>query len=295
MTQAFGHLERLCLEDHSDCQGHSFDTQNDSTLTDQWLNLIVTIRAGQLSATTNMKNSQGDYVQFPLTIGLVQGYLQNKLGGAKYSGVLETIQNLREGKEQQITDILDYYCRLQIEVAGEPTTIRTWYTYGVCVGPASVAATAAFGWFPQERISGFMAEPAVLAQDYFGRFAVAQGMEAYRDFKPSWNDAMATGPFVGMFSVLSSWKAEAVPVQPGFRAGIQAVALGNLYDPNTPFIWSNQMRESLPDGVLIIWQGGGHDEQHDAHMKDCTDAIDLFWQTGKLPPDGLTCRTSKFR
>ncbi|CAE7236959.1 ANKRD50 [Symbiodinium sp. CCMP2592] len=283
MTQAFAQLERLCLEGHSDCQGHSFDTQNDSTLTDQWLSLTETIRAGQLTATTNMTNNLGDYVQFPLTIGLVQGYLQEKMGDAeRFSEVFKIIQKLEEANEQQIIDILDYYCKLTREVANESTTIRTWYTYGVCVGGQSVG-------------SAFIAEPAILAQDYFGRFAVAQGMEAYRDFKTTWNDAMAVGPFVGLFSVLSSWKAEAVPVQPGFRAGIQAVALGNLYDPHTPFIWSNQMRESLPDGVQIIWQGGGHGEQHNDNMKDCKDAIDRFWRTGKLPPDGLTCRTPKFR
>ncbi|OLQ06982.1 hypothetical protein AK812_SmicGene9645 [Symbiodinium microadriaticum] len=48
----------------------SVDTQNDTMLTDQWLNLTKTVRAGQLTATTNMTNSQGNYVEFRLTIGL---------------------------------------------------------------------------------------------------------------------------------------------------------------------------------------------------------------------------------
>ena len=36
---------------------------------------------------------------------------------------------------------------------------------------------------------------------------------------------MPVGAFVGMFSVLSSWKAETVSVQPGFRAGVKALKL----------------------------------------------------------------------
>ena len=294
MTQAFGHLERLCLEQpRKYCS--SFDSQNDTTLTDQWLNLTNTIRAGQLTATTNMTNSQGDYVQFPLTIGVVEGYLQGKMAAADYSAVFTTIQNLIEGSEKQIAEILNSSCSLSVPPIYE---VHTWYTYGVCVGQASVGKNL---WEEMsEKKSGFMAEPAILAQDYSGRFAVAQAMQAYREFKSTWNDAMATGAFVAMFSVLSSWTAEAVPVQPGFRTGIKALVLGNLYDPNTPFIWSNHMRESLPDGAMIIWQGGGHGERRNDdnmkdYMKDCTDAIDRFWETGRMPKDGLTCRTPKFK
>ncbi|CAE7892800.1 ANKRD50 [Symbiodinium microadriaticum] len=280
MTQAFGHLERLCLEQpRKYCS--SFDTQNDKTLTDQWLNLTKTIRAGKLTATTNMTNSQGDYVQFPLTIGLVQGYLMAKMVDPNFPGVFTIIQKLTEGSEEQIIEILNFCCNLT--VYGETYMVQTWYTYGVCVGEASVGRS-------------FMPSTAILAQDYSGRFAVAQAMQAYREFKSTWNDAMATSGFVAMFSVLSSWTAEAVPAQPGFRAGIKALVLGNLYDPETPFIWSNHMRESLPDGAMIIWQGGGHGEQRDDdNMKDCTDAIDRFWETGRLPKDGLTCRTPKFK
>lgn len=266
MTQAFGHLERLCLEQpRKYCS--SFDTQNDTTLTDQWLNLTKTIRAGKLTATTNMTNSQGDYVQFPLTIGLVQGYLMAKMVDPNFPGVFTIIQKLTEGSEEQIIEILNFCCNLT--VYGEAYMVQTWYTYGVCVGEASVGRS-------------FMPSTAILAHDYSGRFAVAQAMQAYREFKSTWNDAMATSGFVAMFSVLSSWTAEAVPAQPGFRAGIKALVLGNLYDPETPFIWSNHMRESLPDGAMIIWQGGGHGEQRDDdNMKDCTDAIDRFWETGQ--------------
>ena len=106
-------------------------------LTDQWLNLTKTVRAGQLTATTNMTNSQGNYVEFRLTIGLVEGY---QLPPAQddiyiyiyiyiyivYSEVFTIIQKLEEADDGQITEFLHYYCSLA--VLFQNTEVRTWYS-----------------------------------------------------------------------------------------------------------------------------------------------------------------------
>ena len=40
-----------------------------------------------------------------------------------------------------------------------------------------------------------------------------------------------------------------------FRSASEALVVGNLYDPACSYTWSNKMRESLPDSVMMVWQG----------------------------------------
>ena len=39
------------------------------------------------------------------------------------------------------------------------------------------------------------------------------------------------GAFLGIFSSFFAWQLDAVPVQVGYRSGLRALVVGNLYDP----------------------------------------------------------------
>ena len=117
----------------------------------------------------------------------------------------------------------------------------------------------------------------------------------YRTFRAEWEE-MATSSFVGIFSAVFSWEAEPVPVQTGFRAGVRALVVGNLYDSACSYTWSNHMRESLPNAVMMTWQGVGHcllpqGSYPNSGMQPCLNRMEQYFMTGELPFDGFTCRT----
>eukprot|EP00439_Symbiodinium_sp_Y106_P073498 s73_g13.t2 len=312
LTQAFGHLERMCVKWTST---HPCDYFSDEmSLTKAWNALIGEIRAGRLTAPTNLPAmGQGGNVSFPLSIGLLQGYVQELMiiavfvptGWAKPVLTLVNLAGMRgQSARDQVAKILDRYCTLPTGYSGEWSGIKTWRVYGVCIGQQSVGLSSSESdsrleglGVPMRRkgVDGFVNEGTVLGQDLFGRFTVAQAMGAYRAFRAEWEE-MATSSFVGIFSAFFSWDAEAIPVQTGFRAGVRALVVGNLYDPACSYTWSNHMRESLPNAVMMTWQGVGHcltpgGNYPNSGMQPCLDRLEQYWKTGELPFDGYTCRT----
>lgn len=122
-------------------------------------------------------------------------------------------------------------------------------------------------------------------------------MDIWTGYRQKW-DEMAISAFLGIFSSFFAWQLDAVPVQVGYRAGLKALVVGNLYDPACSYTWSNHMRESLPDSVMIVWQGVGHclsqgGDYPGSGMKPCLDLLARYWRTGELPVDGFTCRVEK--
>ena len=304
LTQAFGHLERLCVKWTST---HPCDYFSDEmSLTKSWNGLIAEMRAERLTAPTDRPSPlSGGNESFPLTIGLLQGYLQEQMNQAGWvpTGWAEpvlTLANLaglrgEEARVDQVSKILDRYCSLPAGYPFKWSGLKTWKVYGACIGKGSVGLSSYSADTGSRSMDGYVNEGAVLGQDLFGRFTVAQAMGVYRTFRAEWEE-MATSSFVGIFSAVFSWEAEPVPVQTGFRAGVRALVVGNLYDSACSYTWSNYMRESLPNAVMMTWQGVGHcllpqGSYPNSGMQPCLNRVEQYFMTGELPFDGFTCRT----
>lgn len=315
LTMTFAHLEMLCIQWTATPPCNWF--QDQKTLNHVWESLLDELRKGRLTAPTEILGSNGAKVTFPLSIGLLQGYLQEQMISAGFvptgwAQPVLTIANLAgfrgaEAKTQQVKAILDRYCVLPSSPGKEAWSgVKTWSLYGTCVGQQSVGLSSSYhskhleglGIAPFSKgVDGFINEATVLGQDLFGRFTVNQAMDIWTGYRQKW-DEMAISAFLGIFSSFFAWQLDAVPVQVGYRAGLKALVVGNLYDPACSFTWSNHMRESLPDSVMIVWQGVGHclsqgGDYPGSGMKPCLDLLARYWRTGELPVDGFTCRVEK--
>ncbi|CAK9047494.1 Serine protease Hip1 (Hydrolase important for pathogenesis 1) (Serine hydrolase Hip1) [Durusdinium trenchii] len=313
LTQAFGHLERLCVTWTSTPPCNLYSSE--MSLSHVWAQLVSDLRAGRITAPTEI-HSKGGTVNFPLSIGLVQGYVQEQMisagfvpvGWAQPVSTLANLANLRgpAARAAEAKKILDRYCVLPSGYGTPWSGVVTWSTYGVCVGQQSVGLSSmsyssslgALGIPPyRKNVDGYVNGATVLGQDLFGRFTVDQAVKIWQDFSSVW-DEMATSAFVGIFSEIFAWQREAVPVHAGFRQNVRALVVGNLYDPACSYTWSNRMRESLPNSVMMIWQGVGHclgegGDYPGSGMKPCLDRMASYWVTGELPIDGFTCRTEE--
>lgn len=314
MTQAFAHLEYNCAawRDTFPCNL----TQTTHEFSTLWGTLLEELRKGSLTAPTKLTDKDGATVMFPLQVGLVGAHLQAQMIAAGFAPTgwtapVLTIANLaglrgKKHMQNQVKEILDAFCRLPTGFDGKDWAgVTTWDNYGVCIGKQSVgmsgrspmpAMIKAIGLEYASDTGGYINEAAVLAQDYFDRFTVSQAMGIYRRYARTWG-TMATGGFVGIFSELFAWRPSPTPIQAGFRSDIKALILGNLYDPATRYAWSNEMRESLPNSVMMTWQGVGHmttagGNYKNSGMKPCLDRVKTYWKTGQLPLDGFTCRVN---
>ncbi|CAE7219320.1 caeA [Symbiodinium sp. CCMP2456] len=149
LTQAFGHLERMCVKWTSTHPCDYFS--NEMTLTKAWNALIGEIRAGRLTAPTNLPGEGGN-VSFPLSIGLLQGYVQELMiiagfvptGWAKPVLTLVNLAGMRgqRARVDQVAKILDRYCTLPTGYSGEWSGVKTWRDYGACIGQQSVGLSS---------------------------------------------------------------------------------------------------------------------------------------------------------
>jgi len=316
LTMTFAHLEMLCIQWTATPPCNWFSDQK--SLTQIWKSLLEDLRKGKLTAPTDIVDqTTGANVTFPLTIGLLQGYVQEQMIEAGFvptgwAHPVLTIANLAgfrgsKAQSQEVKAILDRYCKLpSSHLKPEWSGVITWSTYGICVGEQSVGLSSTFASKSLEGlgipplgkgVDGFMNEATVLGQDLFGRFTVSEAMGIWNGYKAKWSE-MAISSFIGIFSEFFAWQMDATPVQVGFRSGLQALVVGNLYDPACSYTWSNHMRESLPDSVMMIWQGVGHclDEGGNypgSGMEPCLNRVKKYWTHGELPIDGFTCRIEK--
>jgi hypothetical protein len=78
------------------------------------------------------------------------------------------------------------------------------------------------------------------------------------------------------------------PVQRGIVAGV-------IYDPNTPYAWTQEMKAQFPMATLISSQGEGHGleatSKQGSDAYPCTHLTERYFTTGEVGAvDGTTCR-----
>ena len=66
------------------------------------------------------------------------------------------------------------------------------------------------------------------------------------------------------------------------------VILGTTGDPATPYNWSVSLNEQLENSVLLTLVGEGH-LAYDERVTCINDPVDMYFVTGDLPEDGITC------
>jgi len=131
-------------------------------------------------------------------------------------------------------------------------------------------------WVLQQRCVGFDLKPginecialqgdpeqgmqlnAIRGVDYQGRHSSYDAMIWYENLRANFQDWYA---FVGMFLTYGPalWPGLPSPCPMGMRQDVQALVVGNLADPATPYSNSVRMRAKFPDSSLLTWQGVGH-------------------------------------
>ena len=66
------------------------------------------------------------------------------------------------------------------------------------------------------------------------------------------------------------------------------LVIGTVFDPATPYVWSQALSEQLPTSRLLTHRGDGHTAYADDNP--CIDDItDRYLLTGALPAEGTTC------
>jgi len=84
------------------------------------------------------------------------------------------------------------------------------------------------------------------------------------------------------------WASPPTPAE-GLRprqvAKLPKILLANsFWDPSTPIVWANTLRQELPNSVLVLRNGSGH-TSYFSHGK-ISSAMDAFLLTGELPEQG---------
>ncbi|EOD07364.1 hypothetical protein EMIHUDRAFT_121140 [Emiliania huxleyi CCMP1516] len=270
---------------------------------------------------------------FFLTPGLLGGYLQEKMieagfvpkGWAPVLEVLQALFPLAAGGDtatSQAAEIFDHYCRLPkidpeapiyTEAVATWSGKRTWYEYGVCIGPQQVGLSdwtcpypRLLGnptwsqWACRPEVNGFMNEAAVIGLDYDGRYTVTQAMGTWQTLVTSsgadrdGGSELAVGAFVGITANIFAWGELSTPCPVAFRGDVSALIVGNLYDPATSYTWTKRMRHAFPHAVMMTWQGVGHTASAGGNYPDsgimgCIRRISAYWKNGTLPDDGYVC------
>lgn len=68
----------------------------------------------------------------------------------------------------------------------------------------------------------------------------------------------------------------------------EILVVGVTGDPSTPVQWARSVADSLENGHLLVWNGEGHIAS--GRGGPCIDdAVKMFFEDGRLPPDGKVC------
>jgi len=309
MQQALVYVEYLCKtathERNAVCADYYASGQ------DRSLQGVLVAMLSGLAAPTR------DGTLFEVPVGLSGGYLQELLAGGGFTGDGWTAAFAFLGKVQAgglmaqsaAIEVLDSYCHLpkvsknaRIWDDQSWLAVRTWYDYGVCIGPQQLGMSNWAGWCDYGVPSylcgpgaeGFVNEAAVLGTDYPGRYSVSQAMATWRDVLERRGPLIA-GSFAGIFADLFAWGPLATPCAIGHRQDLAPVVIGNLYDPATSYEWSVLMRDAFPKARMMTWQGVGHTagaggEYGNSGIEACLTRISAYWINGTLPQDGFVCR-----
>lgn len=103
---------------------------------------------------------------------------------------------------------------------------------------------------------GLAIQSAVMGTDSAGRFDEEEFINWWRRVKDT--DPIGSLWAKNWMVAMSTWPAYARPVPPVADAGIEAVIIGNLHDPNTAYENAQLLKRNFPEGYLVTWQGYGH-------------------------------------
>ena len=142
----------------------------------------------------------------------------------------------------------------------------------------------------------FLNHPAILGMDLPGRFMENDALRNWNQAYTLYGEAGA-GAFVGMFAPLFDWPAVPSPHAPLGNPNVPALIVGNLYDPSTSYVWSQDMKTAFSASALMTWQGVGHavtsNVLFDKGSAECFDLMVKYLVTRELPRNGHVCKVSE--
>jgi len=243
--------------------------------------------AGDLNATTKSGKT------FYLSWGLLAGSLIAKLfddSGDGWADELELVRKLgsqhttASERSEAVRSILDERCVIN--------SVPTWYEYDVCIGAGQVAYSDP----ADTKGDSFIEMLAILGSDLTGRFTLDQAMRHYQEILRV-EGASASVAFLGSFAGWRAWPSTPVPPASLGNPSLHALIVGNLYDPATPYQWSQQMHQAFPAGSVITYQGVGHvmkvDKYDQVGSDICVRHVTEYLKSGILPRNGIVCDERK--
>ena len=132
-----------------------------------------------------------------------------------------------------------------------------------------------------------------MGNDAFGRVAPSQGKLFVNAIAQEYG-TIGAGSFLGCYSGFSQWGTTPTPPSPLGHPTLEVLVVGNLYDPETSYGWSQKMHSAFPAGSLLTWQGAGHImvlTSSYANSTQCNNLVMDYIATGNLPVDGYVCHT----
>jgi len=119
------------------------------------------------------------------------------------------------------------------------------------------------------------------------------GMDQVRSLARNWEDIAPTFGRALAWGVLAcnNWPAvEDTPMMEVTAKGSAPILIvSTLNDPATPHEWGLRVSEQLENGRLITWDSYNHTAYNEG--SSCiTDAVDDYFLTGALPPQGTVCK-----
>ena len=129
---------------------------------------------------------------------------------------------------------------------------------------------------------------AINCADYPAEGDEADWREYTEDLKQA---APLFGPVYGYNdAVCAAWPYQAPKRLGNYEAkgSDPIVVLGTSGDPATPYVWAQDLADSLDNAVLVTWEGEGHTAY--TRSTDCiSDPVNAYLLSGVIPEDGLTC------
>jgi len=229
---------------------------------------------------------------FRLNVGLFTAYVdQKQLGAAATWGKAEQAlaalspRNSNEtARSEMVATILSYFCNVGNSEWSPSNSDLTWYHYGSCINSASIA---------EGGDKSYMNHAGVLGVDLAGRFLESDALRNWKHAYTMYGDAGA-GAFVGILAPLFDWPVIPSPPAPLGNPHVPALVVGNLYDPATSYVWSQDMKQKFPQGALMTWQGVGHSVTNnflfDKSSAKCFDLMVKYLVTRELPINGHVCK-----
>ncbi|CAE8658052.1 unnamed protein product, partial [Polarella glacialis] len=257
---------------------------------------IISQAASKEGITAPMKNGHPFRLEVGMIAGVLRAYLMDT-SGLRWGVTSEMLKKLAWGVAKEshpsdaqskrlgpvpndlniadespaaiVAELLDALCTVE--------DVPVWYEYGVCPG-----------------FTTDISQPAVYGSDLSGRLVTSDVMRHWQLANFTYSP-VGTWAYLQIMASLAQWPVTPTPVAPMGNVDVEALVIGNLYDPATRYEWSQQMFQSFPRGSMMTWQGIGHGLLGSAEngMKGasaCEERAVYYLNTGILPPNGFSCR-----